>query len=309
MLGHRGDLGRRRRCRVAVDDDGVEDAVAAEPLDRAGPARGRLDREARRARGCRHGQDTKERWSPERLPEKGHGPFWKRCRRESEAPRPPARNVTAATRPRASIDDMGSPLPPSGGRLKARVGPDSRPAGLAPVPRLEHGSVMAMKLFAQVPRSDAAEAGPDGQSGIHLLDPRRWIPRDLVVRRDVYARWGLSHTAPPSRVAAKRREPAGDSLWADTQPGVTSSPRDGGGAARRANRARSDLFFNHSRVRLSTDFVQKSVDKPPPQRPDPRLRGRAADDLKSGSVAAARRRTSSVSHRKTIGLCRRRGGH
>ena len=73
---------------------------------------------------------------------------------------------------------------------------------------------MVMKLFAHVLRSeipavDSVEpAAPDS---------RLWVFRDLVVRRDAYAAWGLWWSA--SAGAAKpRREPATEPLWSDTQP-------------------------------------------------------------------------------------------
>jgi len=73
---------------------------------------------------------------------------------------------------------------------------------------------MVMKLLAHVFRSgisavDSAEAA--------LPDSRRWVFRDLVVRRDAYAAWGPWWSA--SVGAAKpRREPASEPLWSDTQP-------------------------------------------------------------------------------------------
>ena len=77
---------------------------------------------------------------------------------------------------------------------------------------------MAMKLFAHVLRSAAPDAGPDEPVATRSLDLRRWGFRDLVVRRDGFAPWGVSHPAPASGAATTRRDPAAEPVWADTQP-------------------------------------------------------------------------------------------
>jgi hypothetical protein len=71
-----------------------------------------------------------------------------------------------------------------------------------------------MKLFAHVLRSGipAVDSGEPATP-----DSRRWVFRDLVVRRDGYAAWGLRW--PASAGATKARgEPASEPLWPDTQP-------------------------------------------------------------------------------------------
>ena len=75
---------------------------------------------------------------------------------------------------------------------------------------------MAMKLLAHVFRSEIP--GSDEPDGTASSEARRWIFRDLVVRREGYAPWGLSHPAPSSGAAKPRRESAAEPLWADTQP-------------------------------------------------------------------------------------------
>jgi hypothetical protein len=76
---------------------------------------------------------------------------------------------------------------------------------------------MAIKLFAHVLRSEIPAAGSNGSATAAALDPRRWVFRDLVVRRDGYAPWGVS-PRPPADGATPPREPAAEPLWPDTQP-------------------------------------------------------------------------------------------
>lgn len=77
---------------------------------------------------------------------------------------------------------------------------------------------MAMKLLAHVLRSEFPSRGADAAAGTDVPDPRRWVFRDLVVRRDGYAPWGLVHRPPADAAATTRRDPAAEPLWADTQP-------------------------------------------------------------------------------------------
>ena len=78
---------------------------------------------------------------------------------------------------------------------------------------------MAMNLFAHVLRSTTSGSGPDEPALSGTLEPRLWVVfRDLVVRRDGYAAWGLSRAAPEGGEAATRSEPSAEPLWADTQP-------------------------------------------------------------------------------------------
>ena len=77
---------------------------------------------------------------------------------------------------------------------------------------------MAMTLFAHVLRG----ATPGEERGEALaarsLDLRRWVFRELVVRRVDLAAWGLAHWPQSVRAAVERREPTPEPLWADTQP-------------------------------------------------------------------------------------------
>ena len=73
---------------------------------------------------------------------------------------------------------------------------------------------MALKLLAHVFRSEIP-AG-NGPAATAALDPRRWLLRDLVVRRGDPAPWGVSPRA--STGSAPSREPAAEPLWSDTQP-------------------------------------------------------------------------------------------
>jgi hypothetical protein len=77
---------------------------------------------------------------------------------------------------------------------------------------------MAMKLFAHVLRSATSGSGPEEPAPGGSLEPRLWVFRDLVVRREGYAPWGLSHAVPAGDEATTRREPTAETLWADTQP-------------------------------------------------------------------------------------------
>ena len=77
---------------------------------------------------------------------------------------------------------------------------------------------MAMKLFAHVLWGETAEASADPPAGSRSADLRRWVLRDLVVRRDGYAPWGLAHRATSGAAAGARREPSAEPFWADTQP-------------------------------------------------------------------------------------------
>ena len=76
---------------------------------------------------------------------------------------------------------------------------------------------MAMKLLAHVFRNGIPALASAEPAGAATADSRRWVFRDLVARRDGYAAWGLWSTA--SAAATKPgREPAGETLWPDTQP-------------------------------------------------------------------------------------------
>ena len=75
---------------------------------------------------------------------------------------------------------------------------------------------MAMKLFAHVLRSEFSGAGA-GEHSATVPDSSRWAFRDLVVRRDGYAPWGLSRPA-VSGADAPRGDPAVEPHWPDTQP-------------------------------------------------------------------------------------------
>jgi hypothetical protein len=77
---------------------------------------------------------------------------------------------------------------------------------------------MAMKLFAHVLQTPTPGAGPDEEAASRSQDGRRWMLRDLVVRRDGFAPWGLSFPAHGGGAAATGREPTAEPLWADTQP-------------------------------------------------------------------------------------------
>ena len=54
---------------------------------------------------------------------------------------------------------------------------------------------MAMKLFAHMLRSEIPGIDSDEPAAAATPDSRRWVFRDLVVRRDGYAAWGLSREA------------------------------------------------------------------------------------------------------------------
>src|SRR4051794_12600149 len=92
---------------------------------------------------------------------------------------------------------------------------------LSPAPAQRRGrdtrgpAVMALKLFAHVLRSEIPADGATGATA--AVDARRWVFRDLVVRRADYAAWGLSPRRSPD-AAPSSREPAAEPLWPDTQP-------------------------------------------------------------------------------------------
>ncbi len=77
---------------------------------------------------------------------------------------------------------------------------------------------MAIKLFAHVLRVATADAAPHASAAAHSLDLRRWVFRQLVVRRADMAAWGLSLPGRASDGEAARRVGAAEPLWADTQP-------------------------------------------------------------------------------------------
>ena len=76
---------------------------------------------------------------------------------------------------------------------------------------------MSMKLLAHVLRSGIPALDSDAPAATATPDSRRWVFRDLVVRRHGYAAWGLWRSASADG-AAKPREPATEPLWPDTQP-------------------------------------------------------------------------------------------
>jgi len=73
-----------------------------------------------------------------------------------------------------------------------------------------------MKLFAHMLRSEIPGIDSDDPAGAGTADSRRWVFRDLVVRRDGYAAWGLSKEA--AGAVAMPRDSAIEPLWPDTQP-------------------------------------------------------------------------------------------
>jgi len=75
---------------------------------------------------------------------------------------------------------------------------------------------MAMNLFAHVLRSGIPAVDSD-EPATAAPDSRRWVFRDLVVRRDGYSAWGLWRTA-SAGAATPRRETPIEPLWPDTQP-------------------------------------------------------------------------------------------
>ena len=76
---------------------------------------------------------------------------------------------------------------------------------------------MAMKLLAHVLRSAIPGLDSDEPAATTASDLRRWVFRDLVVRRHGYAAWGLWRAASADG-ATPRREPSIEPLWPDTQP-------------------------------------------------------------------------------------------
>ena len=75
---------------------------------------------------------------------------------------------------------------------------------------------MAINLFAHVLR-DELHGGSDAPAATAASDWRRWVLRDLVVRRNGSSAWGLSTPAAP-RATAPRLDPTNEPLWPDTQP-------------------------------------------------------------------------------------------
>jgi hypothetical protein len=76
---------------------------------------------------------------------------------------------------------------------------------------------MAMNLFSHVLRSGIPADDSDEPAATAALDSRRWVFRDLVVRRDGHSAWGLLRAA-STGAATARREPSIEPLWPDTQP-------------------------------------------------------------------------------------------
>ena len=72
-----------------------------------------------------------------------------------------------------------------------------------------------VNLFVHVLRSGIPAS--DEPAATATPDSRRWVFRDLVVRRDGDAAWGLWGVVSASGATAKR-EPASEPLWPDTQP-------------------------------------------------------------------------------------------
>jgi hypothetical protein len=73
---------------------------------------------------------------------------------------------------------------------------------------------MAMKLFPHMLQMPGVDS--NGPAATATADSRRWVFRDLVVRRDGYAPWGLWR--PSAGAAAPPGEPAIEPVWPDTQP-------------------------------------------------------------------------------------------
>jgi len=76
---------------------------------------------------------------------------------------------------------------------------------------------MAMKLFAHVLRSEIVAAESNDPADMATADSRRWVFRDLLVRRHGYAAWGLWQPTPVGAATAPV-DPALEPHWADTQP-------------------------------------------------------------------------------------------
>jgi len=74
-----------------------------------------------------------------------------------------------------------------------------------------------VNLFAHVLRSGMPAVDANDPAETATPDSRRWVFRDLVVRRDGYAAWGLWRTN-STDAATPRREPSTEPLWPDTQP-------------------------------------------------------------------------------------------
>jgi len=75
---------------------------------------------------------------------------------------------------------------------------------------------MAMKLFAHVLRSGIPAVDSGEPSATGTPGSRRWVFRDLVVRRDGAAAWGIWPV--PAAAGTPQREPGSEPLWPDTQP-------------------------------------------------------------------------------------------
>lgn len=76
---------------------------------------------------------------------------------------------------------------------------------------------MAMKRLVHALRGVTPDGGDEPVSA-RSSDPLRWAFHDLVARRIGFSPWGLSTRAPPDNTATRRREPATEPHWADTQP-------------------------------------------------------------------------------------------
>jgi hypothetical protein len=76
---------------------------------------------------------------------------------------------------------------------------------------------MTMKLFAHVLRSEIPATDSNDPGAVATSEARRWVFRDLVVRRDGFAAWGLWPPA-SSTAATTAGDPAVEPLWSDTQP-------------------------------------------------------------------------------------------
>ena len=136
-LGDRGDLGRRRRREVAVDEDGVDAGVTGEPLDRRRPAGGLVDGEAGSTRGRGHGENADGRSAHEiRRRKRGMNDSRKRHVGDHGAGRPRSRNVTAPSSAQANIGAHGARrqpvIPPGDDEAPGTV--QTSTAGAAPVP-------------------------------------------------------------------------------------------------------------------------------------------------------------------------------
>jgi hypothetical protein len=75
---------------------------------------------------------------------------------------------------------------------------------------------MAMKLLAHVLRNAIPAIDSGEPAAAAMPGSRRWVFRDLVVRRDGYSAWRIR----PATAAAGSppREPGIEPLWPDTEP-------------------------------------------------------------------------------------------